>query len=55
MLLLTAAITLVAAALAATPEPLPHGGSPADVPLETDCAIREFAWEYGRKLQPMPS
>jgi|EP01044_Picomonas_judraskeda_P002796 hypothetical protein len=52
MLLLTAAITLVAAALAATPEPLPHGGSPADVPLETDCAIREFAWEYGRKLQP---
>ena len=34
------------------PVPLTHGGSPVGVSLETDCAIRQLAYEYGRKIQP---
>ena len=29
-----------------------HGGTPGGVPLETDCALRQSAYEYGKKLQP---
>ena len=32
--------------------PLPHSGTPGGIPPGTDCAIRTFAWEYGRTLQP---
>ena len=27
-------------------------GTPANIPLETDCALRSFAWEYGKHLLP---
>ena len=29
-----------------------HSGSPANIAASTDCAIRELAWEYGKKLRP---
>eukprot|EP01065_Artemidia_motanka_P030302 TRINITY_DN3630_c3_g1_i1.p1 TRINITY_DN3630_c3_g1~~TRINITY_DN3630_c3_g1_i1.p1 ORF type:complete len:967 (+),score=267.54 TRINITY_DN3630_c3_g1_i1:85-2901(+) len=29
-----------------------HSGTPAGVPADTDCALRRFAHEYGRKLAP---
>ena len=29
-----------------------HSGTPEGVSHETDCAIRQFAWEFGRRLQP---
>jgi hypothetical protein len=29
-----------------------HSGTPQGVPPQSDCAIRQFAWEYGRRLQP---
>jgi hypothetical protein len=37
------------------PPPVPgmvFSGTPSGVPAATDCAIRQLAWEYGRKLQP---
>ena len=33
-------------------QPMVHSGTPAGVPEKADCAIRQLAWEYGRKLQP---
>ena len=33
-------------------QPMVHSGTPPGVPEKTDCAIRQLAWEYGRKLQP---
>lgn len=29
-----------------------HSGTPGGVPPDADCAIRKFAWEYGKSLQP---
>ena len=29
-----------------------HSGTPGGVPPSADCAIRKFAWEYGKSLQP---
>ena len=29
-----------------------HNGSPAGISNETDCAIRELAWVYGKQLMP---
>jgi hypothetical protein len=29
-----------------------NSGTPPGIPENTDCAIRQLAWEYGRKLQP---
>ena len=31
---------------------LVHSGTPTGISQATDCAIRQFAWEYGKKLQP---
>jgi hypothetical protein len=31
---------------------LVHSGTPLGVSTETDCAMRTFAWEYGKTLQP---
>jgi hypothetical protein len=40
--------------LSAAPSPgqLVHSGTPPGIAPETDCAMRQLAWEYGRKLQP---
>ena len=29
-----------------------HSGTPAGVPPDSDCAIRNLAYEYGKKLMP---
>lgn len=42
---------LLALSSAADPT-LTHSGTPSGIDPNTDCAIRKFAWEYGRKLQP---
>merc|ERR1719272_523272 len=47
---LTAVLTAVHGVAAI--QPMVNSGTPSGIPEETDCAIRQLAWEYGRKLQP---
>ena len=45
-------VLLVAGTPTGVAEPMVHSGTPVGIPEKTDCAIRQLAWEYGRKLQP---
>ena len=31
---------------------MPHSGSPGEISADTDCTIRQLAWEYGKHLKP---
>jgi hypothetical protein len=31
---------------------MPNPGTPAQVPVDVDCAVRRLAWEYGKHLMP---
>lgn len=32
--------------------PMANGGTPAGIPVKTDCHLRQFVWEAGQKLMP---
>ena len=51
--LLAGAVLCGTAAAAAPPvHPMHNGGTPGNIPPKTDCNIREFMWESGKKLMP---
>lgn len=45
-------VVLCATIISISNAALIHSGTPDGIPEKTDCALRQFAWEYGKKLKP---
>ena len=41
-------VVFVAAIARPSLHPMANGGTPGGIPVETDCAIRQFVWEAGK-------
>jgi hypothetical protein len=54
LVLCAAAVSCCVAAEEAPPRvhPFHNGGTPGGIPPKTDCNLREFVWEAGKKLMP---
>jgi hypothetical protein len=48
----TTTLALFMMVRAGAPPQFVHSGTPSGISPETDCAMRTFAWEYGKTLQP---